>query len=378
MKGHSARMPLPIFLIAIVVAVPLISGCAAPARQAPPTPTEVVCGIGTPGAHSQTEAADYWPTAGWRTADPAAHNVDAARLEAMTDYIKDKRLDIKAVVVIRDGYVVFEHYGPGQGPDSRGEVFSVTKSVASTLIGIAQRKGLLGGLDERVLALLPGDYANVDAAKEEITLEDALTMRSGLAWTESDATIRDFYMAGDPLAFILDLPAIAEPGTAFNYCSGCSHLLTAIASDAAGMPAQEFAEQELFGPLGIDGARWLTDRNGQALGGWGLQLSAREMAKLGYLFLRGGTWDGREIVTREWVAAATARHTSTDSPFGHGYGYQWWTHAKFPAYMALGRGGQIVYVRPDKDLVVAMRADLPNHDAIYSLIETYVEPAVRN
>jgi CubicO group peptidase (beta-lactamase class C family) len=111
------------------------------------------------------------------------------------------------------------------------------------------------------------------------------------------------------------------------------------------------------------------------MGGWGLSLTAREMAKLGFLFLHSGTWDGREIVTQDWVATAVRKHTTTDG--ANGYGYQWWTHPKFPAYMALGRGGQTVYVNPEKNLVVATRAQLPNHDAIFYMIETYIEPAVR-
>jgi CubicO group peptidase (beta-lactamase class C family) len=373
-KGRTASM-LVVIIIVIAIAA-LAAGCAVAtqrSRQAP-TPTDEICGIDTPGSHTATRGvASYWPTEGWRKAVPAAHDVDEARLKAMTDYVKLKGLDIKGIVVIRDGYLVFEHYGPGQGPDSRAEVFSVTKSFASTLIGIAQRRGLLGGLDEPVMELLPGEYANMDAAKAGITLEDALTMRAGLAWQEDDATIRDFYMSADPVKFILDLPLEAEPGTDFNYCSGCSHLLTAIVGRVSGMPPQQFAEKELFEPLGIEGAQWLADRNGMALGGWGLQLSAREMAKLGYLYLRGGTWDGQEIVTPGWVALATTAQTPSDGPSA--YGYQWWTHSEYPAYMALGRAGQIVYVRPDKDLVVAMRAQLPNHDAIFYLIETYIEPA---
>ena len=151
----------------------------------------------------------------------------------------------------------------------------------------------------------------------------------------------------------------SEPGESFNYCSGCSHLLMALVEKESRMPALKFAKQELFDPLGIQNPGWLTDRNGLPLGGWGLQLSVREMAKLGYLYLRGGRWDGQEIVPPDWVKAATARHTSTDSAIGTGYGYQWWTNAQHPAFMALGRGGQTVYVRPDKDLVVSIRAPCP-------------------
>ena len=318
---------------------------------------------------------DYWPTKDWRVADAAAHRVDTNRLNAMMDYIKLKGLDILGVVVVRDGYVVFEQYGRNLGPQSRGEVYSVTKSFASTLVGIAQRKGLLTNLDEQVLTLLAGAYENMDSRKQAMTLEDVLTMRSGLTWTDDDATLGAFYSASDPVKFMLNRPMAADPGTEFNYCSGCSHLLTTLVSKATGMNAGDFAQAELLGPLGITGAFWTRDRNGTPLGGWGLSLTTREMAKLGFLFLNRGTWDGAEIVTPGWVETATKKHTTTDS--ANGYGYQWWTHPKFPAYMALGRFGQIVYVNPEKDLVLAMRAQVANHDPIYYLIETYVEPAVK-
>lgn len=294
----------------------------------------------------------------------------------MVDYIKLKGLDINALVVIRDGYIVFETYGRGSGPDARGEVYSVTKSFASTLVGIAQRDGLLTDLQEKVLALLPGTYADVDERKQAMTLDDVLTMRTGLAWKEDDENLMAFYTAPNQVKYMLDLPMAAQPGTEWNYCSGCSQMLTTLVSDATGMKAQDFANRELFGPLGIKAAPWLQDRHGVAIGGWGLTLSAREMAKLGYLFLRGGTWDGQEIVSPEWVKAATTKYTGTDSDLG--YGYHWWTHPKFPAYMALGRFGQTIYVNPQKDLVVAIRAQLPDHEAIFYLIETYIEPAAKN
>lgn len=371
MKRLARRMPLTV--IALIVVVALLAGGAALMWQ------NARCASAPAATPREPTAGEpvYWPTDGWRTADPAAHGVDGARLRAMSDFIRLKGLNIKAVVVIRNGYILQEHYGPGQGPDSRSEVYSVTKSVTSTLIGIAQRKGLLGGLDQKVVNLLAGEYDNMDAAKQGMTLEDALTMRSGLAWTEDDATIGAFYTSPEPVKFVLDQPLAAPPGTAFNYCSGGSHLLTAIVGKASGMLPQEFARRELFEPLGISPDGWLTDRNGVALGGWGLRLSAREMAKLGYLFLRGGAWDGREIVTRAWVEAATAVHADGGGTEPTGYGYHWWIHNRLGAYMALGRGGQIVYVRPAKDLIVAMRADDLHHDSFDYLVETYVEPAVK-
>jgi CubicO group peptidase (beta-lactamase class C family) len=350
--------------VGLILVVAIAGGCAGLRKEGPPA--------------AATADANYtgWPTQDWPTGDPASHGVDAGRLRAMTDYIKLKGLDIEAIVVIRDGVVVFEQYGPGQGPNTRAEVYSVTKSFASTLVGIARRKGLLQDLDAPILALLPDEYQNVDERKQAMTLDDVLTMRSGLKW-DDNTSISPFYSSPDPVKYMLDLPMAAEPGTRFNYCTGCSHLLMALIEKETGMPALEFAKQELFDPLGIRNPGWVADRDGLPLGGWGLQLSAREMAKLGYLFLRGGTWDGKEIVTPEWVKAATARHTDSDSTIGTGYGYQWWTNAQHPAYMALGRFGQTVYVNPEKDLVVAIRAQLPNHDAVYYLIDKYIEPAVK-
>lgn len=376
MSDLTASPALRLASLAVVVFVLLAALAACQAGRAPaPAPPAAAA---TPGAGELCTTHpkdDYFPTAGWRAADPDAHGVDANRLAAMMDYVKLKGLDVRGVVVVRDGYVVFEQYPQGQGPDSRAEVYSVTKSFASTLAGIAQRKGLLPALDAKILDLLPGDYANVDARKQAMTLEDVLTMRAGLAWTDDDPTIAAFYSSPDPVQYMLDLPMAAAPGTEFNYCSGCSHLLTTLVTRVTGMKAQDFAQQELLGPLGIEKASWSTGRDGIAFGGWGLSLTAREMAKLGYLFLRGGKWDGRQVVTPEWIEAATKKQTPTDS--ANGYGYQWWTHPKFPAYMALGRSGQTVYVNPEKNLVVAVRAQLPNHDAIYYLLETYVEPAVK-
>jgi CubicO group peptidase (beta-lactamase class C family) len=368
---------LPLIVVAVLVVLALLAACQAgpnapPAAASQPIPGGIRTATQEPGG--AVARADYWPTTGWRTADPASHGVDAKRLAAMMDYVNSRGLAIKGLVVIRDGDVVFEQYPNGLSEKSRGEVYSVTKSFASTLVGIAQRKGLLTNLNEKVLDLLPGTYENVDDRKRAMTLEDVLTMRSGLAWTEDDSTINAFYASSDPVKFILDLPMAAEPGTTFKYCSGCSSLLTALVSKATGLTAQDFAQRELLSALGITEGDWTTGRDGNALGGWGLQLTPREMAKLGYLFLRGGTWDGEEIVMPEWVKAATSKQTESDN--ANGYGYQWWTHPKFPAYMALGRFGQTIYVNPEKDLVAAIRAQLQNHDQIYYLIETYIEPAV--
>ena len=168
---------------------------------------------------------------------------------------------------------------------------------------------------------------------------------------------------------------IAAPGSQFNYCSGCSHLLSAIVHHTTEMNPRDFAEEYLFKPLGISNARWDTDAEGIPVGGWGLQLTPRDMAKLGYLYLRHGQWAGQQIVSSEWVANATRTHTETDGELG--YGYQWWTYPSLKAYTALGRDGQTVFVVPELDLIVVTTAETYGHDQIFQLIQQYILPAVQ-
>jgi CubicO group peptidase (beta-lactamase class C family) len=200
-------------------------------------------------------------------------------------------------------------------------------------------------------------------------------MRTGLDWQEGDPAYRDLYVSPDWVKFMLDKPLVAEPGRVFNYCSGCSHVLSAVVQETTGTNPRDFADQFLFKPLGITDYRWDANGAGTPIGGWGLQLTPRDMAKLGYLYLRKGQWEGQQIVSAEWVENATRTHTETDNELG--YGYQWWTYPTLSAYTALGRGGQTVFVVPELDLIVVTTAELDNHDSIFRLIEQYLVPAVQ-
>jgi CubicO group peptidase (beta-lactamase class C family) len=175
---------------------------------------------------------------------------------------------------------------------------------------------------------------------------------------------------------MLDKPMAAAPGTQFNYCSGCSHLLSAIVQETTEMSPRDFADQYLFKPLGISNVKWDTDAAGTPIGGWGLWLTPRDMAKLGYLYLRHGEWNGQQIVSAQWVENATRTHTATDSDLG--YGYQWWTYPSLAAFAALGRDGQTIFVVPDLDLIIVTTAEIDNHDPIFQLIQQYILPAVQD
>jgi CubicO group peptidase (beta-lactamase class C family) len=339
---------------------------AEPASAVAPVPAATPASIAT--------ASGEWPTTGWNTSTPEAQGIDAQKLAEMLQAIKDENLNLHSLLIIRYGYLVRENYFGSYDANTRHQLYSVTKSFIATLIGIALDKGYIKNTDQRVVDFFPQrTFDNLSERKQAMTLDDLLTMRSGLEWVEGDPAYREMYTSPDWLKVVLDKPMAAEPGRMFNYCSGCSHVLSAIVQEATGTNPRDFADQFLFKPLGITDYRWDIDADGTPVGGWGLQLTPRDMAKLGYLYLHNGQWDGQQIVSANWVADATRLHTATDGQLG--YGYQWWTYYPLKAYTALGRGGQTVFVIPELDLIVVTTAELDNHDAIFRLIQQYIVPA---
>ena len=296
----------------------------------------------------------------WGYAAPEDHGIDAARLERMRDVIDALDLPIDSVVVVRHGEIVFEDY-----PDPRiyserllHNLYSVTKSVTSILIGIAIGEGTIGSVDERVVDFF-GDreIAHLDERKRRMTVEDLLTMRSGLSWIGPDDMHHswgDGLRSGDPVQYALDRPMVHEPGSVWYYNGGCSHLLSAILTEATGMSTLAFANESLFGPLGIDRVRWPQDPNGIYFGGQDIWLTPHGMAKLGQLYLNDGVWNGEQIVPADWIADSTRSSASTWS--GEGYGYQWWLFPESGIFHAAGAFEQRIYGIPDLDMVVVMTA----------------------
>lgn len=324
-----------------------------------------------------TSAIDaYGSTEAWRTSTPEEQGMDSQRLTQMLTTIQQQHLNLHSLLIIRNGYLVSETYFGVYQQDTRHELYSCTKSFVSTLIGIAIDKGYIDRTDHRIVDFFP-EYtvANLDEQKETMTLEDLLTMRSGLDWQEGDPVYGAMYRSPDWVQFVLDKPMAQPPGSRFNYCSGCSHILSAILQQTTGMNPRDFAEQYLFQPLGISNIQWDTDAAGIPIGGWGLQITPRDMAKLGYLYLQDGQWDGQQIISAKWVENATRKHTETDGALG--YGYQWWTYPSLAAYTALGRYGQTIFVIPGADLVIVTTAEMENHDEVFQLIEQYILPAAQ-
>ncbi len=292
---------------------------------------------------------------------PEEQGMNSETLAAGVEYLMDHReiYRIHSVIVIRNGHAVLDARFYPFSRRWRHEIASVTKSVTSTLVGIAIDQGFLDGVNLRVLDFFP-DYtvANRNARKERMTLEHLLTMRSGFECdpSDSEATLTEMTGSPDWVQFTLDLPMAAEPGQRRVYCSPNVHLLSAILQRATGMSTLEFAQQYLFRPLGIFDVMWLTDPQG-INHGWGdLYLRPEDMIKLGNLYLNQGMWSGGQIVSSWWTEKATtgAGQQVPGWPPGEGYSYLWYYAPGY--YFASGRGGQWIYVFTEENLVVAFNA----------------------
>jgi len=181
--------------------------------------------------------------------------------------------------------------------------------------------------------------------------------------------------ANDAIRYMLDLDMAFEPGSRFEYTNGVSHLLSCIISDATGMSALEFAEEQLFEPLGITGAAWTADSQDHNWGYSSLYLTPHDMAKIGYLFLHGGEWDGEQVVPLDWVKEATTKQIHAGTIMD-GYGYQWWVSPD-GYYSAVGYMGQFIHVVPELDLImVTTSRDSNDFDRILNLLEEFVIPSV--
>jgi CubicO group peptidase (beta-lactamase class C family) len=354
---------------------------------------------------------DYWPTNGWRTAPPKAQGMDPAVLATIPGNVSSLHPQVRSVLVVRHGYLVYEHYWQAMTASDGDNVQSVTKSVVSALVGIALGEGKLKGLDQTVGALLAAHLPkNADPRLARVTLEQLLTMTSGLAGDDpslgGDPRVSERQGASrDWVGHILGRRLATEPGSSFAYSSATSQLLSAIVADATGQSTLAFARARLFGPLGIASAKapqpvfvahpsraalqayqrapvaWPTDPQGYQLGFSGLKLPSRDLAKLGYLYLNGGRWDTTQVIPAGYVAASTRPHSTPppDSIGGESYGYQWWvtSQARHPSFLAHGYGGQLVQVVPDLDLVVVITSDATqNRNDARLLVGQSIIPAV--
>jgi CubicO group peptidase (beta-lactamase class C family) len=331
---------------------------------------------------------DYWPTTGWQGSLPEDQGMDSEQLAELFDWIADKQINLYSLLIVRNGYLVTEAYFQPYRAEIRVPIQSVTKSVTGMLVGMAIDRGDLEGVDQRLLSFFPDRYvAHRDGDKEAIRLEHLLTLTAGLACNDAPgAGGSSMAQSAHWVQSVLDQPMVSRPGKAFNYCSGFAHLLSAILQEATGTNARDLANARIFGPLGIPAVlpeQWVSDPDGLPLGGYGLELTPREMAKLGYLYLNRGQWEGHQLVPARWVAASTRQHATKQD--GSGYGYLWTVYPDEGIYSALGLAGQQIHVVPDLNLVVVLTGGIddiglesPGYLLLHELLTGHILPAARS
>ncbi len=297
----------------------------------------------------------------WPSSSPAAQGLDAARLTEVVNRIRRQEYgSVNSLLVVRNGRLVVEEYFNGFTAAAAHTQQSVTKSVTSLAAGLAVDRGLLR-VDDPVLSFFP-EYAPVaalDAHKRALTVEDLLTMRTGLDWSEGVYETSPLFQLNncgcDWIRFVLDWPLREPSGTRFEYNSGGVILLGAVIGRAAGRPVDALLETELFAPLGFQNVRWFRgEPQGLPHTGGGLSLRPRDMAKLGTLVLTGGRWQGRPVLSESWIRAST--DTSGIQTYGLAglpatYGDLWWG-LPGGVIAAAGTGGQWILVVPDRQLVL--------------------------
>jgi CubicO group peptidase (beta-lactamase class C family) len=309
------------------------------------------------GAAENPAASDTgWPTKSWPTSTAEEQGMDSASLARLIETVGTFRQD--SLMIIRHGKIVTEaYYAPNVAGVSH-DLRSVTKSITSTLTAIEIKNGLLDSVDHPVVDLFSDhQIANLDDNKKAMTVQHLLDMTSGIAWREKsytpDETVIQMYQAPNHTEFVLNQPMSDPPGAKFYYDSGNPYLLSALINNKTGNNAFEFAKKELFGPLGITSAKWgRVDAQGVTDGEAGLSLTPQDMARIGYLYLHDGMWDGRQIIPTSWVERARAG--SVPATFGLHYANLWWSLPEKGAFMALGRHSQMIVVIPKLDIVATM------------------------
>jgi len=318
---------------------------------------------------------------GWMTGSLERSGIDRHRLEAMTDSIRaHPELNVHAVLIERDGRLVYEEYFSGKDErwgeplgvvvftrETKHDLRSVTKSVVSALVGIANSSGAIPSLDTPLLDYFPELKDLQVPERRLITIRHALMMSAGFEWNEvvpyNDPKNDEIVMirSSEPMQYVLSRPIVAAAGTTWRYNGGTTQALGTIVQRATKQPLADYARTVLFAPLGVTDVEWVGNLAGVPSAASGLRLRPRDLAKFGSLYLHDGQWNGRQVLPPEWAYQSTRRRLTFPGQEARGYAYQWW-HACYPAPAgvvevptAVGNGEQRIFLlRAQKTVVTVL------------------------
>ncbi len=293
------------------------------------------------------------------------HGLDGAVLDVL--HSEYDATQVLASVIVKEGHILDEYYKPGYDESSIFTLQSCSKSITSALVGIAIDQGYIDGVDVPIAQYFPELLEAEDPAWRQMTIWNLLTHTSGFSSSDS-AVWEQWRQSENWVDYVLSRPVTSAPGTVFSYSTGGSHLLAAILQEATGESAYEYGKRVLFGPLGMNSVQCGTDPQGISDGGNGFAMNVYDMAKFGQLYLNGGQWEGRQIISNQWVNDSTS--VQFQRPSGSAdYGYQWWVRTfganRYPAYFAQGHGGQYIFVVPQLELVVVYTSNYTGSSSMY-------------
>jgi len=326
---------------------------------------------------------------GWETEHLENVDMKMQPIQALFDkHQEGKFIKQHSVLIVKDGKLVVEEYFDGYNlysqwteynKDSKHSMMSVSKSIISALIGIEIDSGLVEDTVEKLAVFFPAHQDQFSDGKDQISLKDALTMRSGIRWDHMGGQVETMVMQDSYIDYVLEQPMDSYPGEKFQYSDGVSVLLGAVVAYTSGMPADEFAEKFLFELIGITDSHWInTSNTGELAAGWGLFLKPRDMARFGQLYLNKGIHEGKQIISSEWVEQSTQNKVEEI-----GYAYHWWCHTFnvggqiIKTYAADGNGGQMIFVVDELNMVVVFTAGHWNRTGSrpWYQMENYILPA---
>jgi CubicO group peptidase (beta-lactamase class C family) len=322
------------------------------------------CSAPAHGTDTQGSQEVPWPTKSWPVSTPEEQGMDSASLARLIESIGTYKQD--SFMIVRHGKIVADAYYAPYIAGISHDLRSVTKSVVGTLTAIQLQEGNLASVEQPVMDLFSDKQVqNVDDRKNAITIQTLLDMTSGIEWVEKkytpDEPIIRMYDSPDRVAFVLNQPMADAPGKTFNYNGGNPYLLSALINKKSGQNALNFAKKELFGPLGMKSEKWgPPDAQGVTDGEAGLYLSPHDMARFGYLYLRNGMWEGKQIIPSSWVDRT--KEGQVPATFGLHYANLWWSLPEKGTYMALGRHSQVILVIAKLDVVAVMTGVLRDNE----------------
>ena len=292
---------------------------------------------------------------------------------------------LRAIAISKNGEMITEKYFNGEPyyPHDRLHIMSVTKSIISLLVGIAIDRGFIKSVDQTISELISIDDFKMNDNFSKITMKQLLTMQAGFEWNFSDPSeYRKWILNEDQVEYIFNKPFIEEPGKKFSYNDGAAHLLSVIISETTNMSTLEFANKFLFAQIGIGPRNWYIDNRGYNMGGVCLILSVQDMIKIGELVLNDGIYNGTQVISKEWIDESTSKQTQAGGhiPYSNEYGYYWWLGEMhgMPYILAMGYGGQFIFIFKELDLVITTLCDYSDGDFISFSNSDEIHRAVSN